>query len=94
MIEFTDNFSQAAVAETCSAFSDLLKLSLELTPQIFERSLDALGHITEPAEVNALMFICKTVFYVCMRGMVDHLPKEIGFCRFATNTVLKMVNSI
>lgn len=95
MIEFTDSFSQAAVAEACSASPELLKrISLELTLQIFERPLNALGHITEPAEVNALMFIRKTVLYVCQRVMMNHLPKEIGFCRFATKTVLKMVNSI
>lgn len=95
MIEFTNSFSQAAEAEACSAFPGLLKrISLELTLQIFERPLDALGHITEPAEVNAPMSIHKTVIYVCQRDMVNHLPKEIGFCHFATNTVLKMANSI
>lgn len=53
MIEFTDSFSQAAVAEACSAFPDLLKrLSLELTLQIFERPLNEQGRIIGPAKVE------------------------------------------
>lgn len=83
MIEFTDSFSQAAVAEACSAFPDLLKrLSLELTLQIFERPLNEQGRIVGPAEVEPPKSLRKTVLYVCRRDMVEHLPKEIGFCRY------------
>ncbi|MBO1273533.1 hypothetical protein J3L11_18020 [Shewanella sp. 4t3-1-2LB] len=83
MIEFTDSFSQAAVAEACSAFPDLhRRISLALTLYIFERPLDKHGHITGPPTIAPLDTICKTVLFVCRSDMDGHLPKEIGFCRY------------
>lgn len=83
MIEFTDSFSQAAVAEACSAFPELLKrISLELTLQIFERPLDEQYRVIGPAEVTPPTSLRKTVLCVCRSDMVGHLPKEISFCRY------------
>ncbi|ABO23126.1 hypothetical protein SHLO109777_11670 [Shewanella loihica] len=83
MIEFTDSFSQASVAEACTAFPELLKrLSLELTLPTFERPLDNNGHIIGPAAIEPPKALRKTVLYVCQRDMLGHLPKEIGFCRY------------
>ncbi|MCE9679195.1 hypothetical protein LZP69_08410 [Shewanella sp. AS1] len=82
MIEFTDSFSQAAVAEACSAFPNLLnRLSLELTLPIFLRQTDDNGDISGPAEISPPKQLRKTQLFVSSRDMVDNLPKEIGFCR-------------
>ena len=83
MIEFTDSFSQAAVAEACLAFPELLqRLSLELTLPLFIRPLDDRGRIAGPAQVDPPQSLRKTLLFVSSRDMVEHLPKEIGFCRY------------
>ncbi|MCT7941331.1 hypothetical protein [Shewanella holmiensis] len=83
MIEFTDSFSQACVAEACAAFPDLRKrLMVELILPMFARPLDPAGNQAGKPIVKPNSYLQKTVLFVAARDLIDHLPKEIGFCRF------------
>lgn len=82
MIEFTDSFSQAAVAEACSASPQLLNLlAIQLTLPVFIRPFDDKGHLTGAPEIKPLCSLRKTVLWVSKRDLVGHLPKEITFVR-------------
>ncbi|WP_249554934.1 hypothetical protein [Shewanella sp. 8A] len=81
MIEFTDSFSQAAVAEACSASPALLeRICLELTLPIFVRPRNEDGDICGPAQIIPPDRLRKTQLFVSHRDMVNNQPKEIGFC--------------
>lgn len=83
MIEFTDSFSQACVAEACAAFPDLRKrLMVEFVLPMFARPLYEGGKVIGKPIIKPNPTLHKTLLFVSQRDMVDHLPKEIGFCRF------------
>ncbi|QGS59034.1 hypothetical protein [Shewanella algae] len=83
MIEFTDSFSQAAVAEACQAFPELRAYLLrELTLPTFERPLNDTGEVIGAPQVMPLTSLRKTVLYVSHKDIDGHIPREIGFCRY------------
>jgi hypothetical protein len=83
MIEFTDSFSQACVAEACAAFPELrTRLTLDLMLPMFERPLNAMGQATGHPIVQPNRELYKTLLFVSAKDLNDHLPKEISFCRY------------
>ncbi|MGI2160738.1 hypothetical protein ACRN9X_03310 [Shewanella oncorhynchi] len=83
MIEFTDSFSQACVAEACAAFPELRnRLTVELILPMFVRPLNAMGQVIGKPIVAPNPKLHKTVLSVFHRDVVEHLPKEIAFCRY------------
>lgn len=83
MIEFTDSFSQACVAEACAAFPDLRKrLMVELVLPMFSRPLNEFGKVIGKPIIKPNPTLHKTLLFVSPNDMEEHLPKEIGFCRF------------
>ncbi|MGI2259404.1 hypothetical protein [Shewanella sp. GXUN23E] len=82
MIVFSDSFSQACVAEACSASPQLLnRLALELTLPIFNRPLDNEGHVIGPPAIEPLSTLRRTLLLVSPRDLIEHIPKEIAFVR-------------
>lgn len=83
MIEFTDSFSQACVAEACAAFPELRnRLVTELILPMFVRPLNESGQVTGQPVVQPNPKLYKTLLYVSHGDLIEHLPREIGFCRF------------
>lgn len=83
MIEFSDSFSQACVAEACAAFPDLRRrLMVELILPMFARPLNERGETTGQPIIKPNPTLHKTLLFVSPRDLVEHLPKEIGFCRY------------
>jgi hypothetical protein len=83
MIEFTDSFSQACVAEACAAFPELRnRILTELVLPMFVRPLNNRGQVIGEPLVKPNTSLYKTLLFVSPRDLVEHLPKEIGFCRF------------
>ena len=83
MIEFTDSFSQACVAEACAAFPDLRKrLMVELVLPMFVRPLNDVGQEIGKPIIKPNPTLNKTILFVSRRDLVEHIPKEIGFSRF------------
>lgn len=83
MIEFTDSFSQACVAEACAAFPDLRRrLMVELILPMFARPLNERGETTGQPIIKPNPTLQKTLLFVSPRDLIEYLPKEIGFCRY------------
>jgi len=83
MIEFTDSFSQACVAEACAAFPGLRnRLMTELVFPMFSRPLNEIGQEIGKPIIKPNPTLHKTLLFVSPRDLVEHLPREISFCRF------------
>lgn len=83
MIEFTDSFSQAAVAEAMCAHPELARLiTHQLQLPTFTYEHDAEGRRTGGPIVQPNPSLLKTLLYVSTRDMRGHLPREIGFARY------------
>lgn len=89
MIEFTDSFSQAFVAEACAAFPELRnRLAIELILPMFARPLNTMGQVIGKPIVAPHSQLHKTVLFVFPRDVIEHLPKEIAFCRYVCPVTL------
>jgi hypothetical protein len=83
MIEFTDSFSQACVAEGCAASPELRKrLVAELLIPMFARPLSDTGQVIGKPIIKPNTQLHKTLLFVSPRDLIDNLPIEIGFCRY------------
>lgn len=77
MIEFTDSFSQAAVAEAMCAHAEL---QLKLPGFAYAHDMEGRrigGPLVAPNPV-----LHKTTLFVSPRDMREHLPRDINFTRF------------
>ena len=83
MIEFTDSFSQAAVAEAMCAHPGLAKLiSQQLMLPGFAYAHDVEGRRIGGPLVAPNPVLHKTSLFVSPRDMREYLPREINFARF------------
>lgn len=84
MIEFTDSFSQAAVAEAMCAHPQLaLLITHQLMLPSFAYEHDAEGKCSGGPLVQPNPTLQKTMLFVSPRDMREHLPREISFMRFS-----------
>ena len=83
MIEFTDSFSQAAVAQALCMHPDLVQiLSHQLTLPSFAYAYDMEGKRIGGPLIVPNPVLCKTWLFVSPINMCEALPTEINFARF------------
>ena len=83
MIEFTDSFSQAAVAQALCTHPDLVQmLSHQLALPSFAYAYDMEGQRIGGPLIVPNPVLCKTWLFVSPRNMREALPTEINFVRF------------